>query len=747
MTMFSTYSVGNMYQSLLIIIYGPDPKRLKAVANASSVNRDGTTAVSTTGYIWGSNENGYIVTTPLYALEPFLASNGASGPSVSEGMYGVHVTKEASVFLPGVGLRCYLNANEAHCAQYLGYIEIPGIMNTLNRLVRLQSIAHWHLGREEDSKGLKPTVGAKLAVLWVPRKATNNELWEMCADMQWINPNNVISARELNPGQEIYGVGHPFGAHIGMKFNNFFIRGVISAILDDILDFHKSKFERTITRDGVNESSLNITEDPRKFPSKHKKQGIVVLADMRCPPGMEGAPIMTIKEYSKTESRHMGTDTTEQSLGTNHLVGFLLSPYRCGTLAADFTIIVSAENILGLLMEKLQIWKLIQSSPVPKFGMNIESNTLQHLYSKFSSIRSLHCGCDTFDAIVAVEVGDRSWASGVLVTPSGYVLTNAHAFGKFSSINSNTNSVLRHSKVRIGVQHRSNFSITQEGHTLPQKMLYTEKKAALSDNRVFMWYTAHIVHFFMHPIDLAVLKVQDCDVSNLTPSVERYGYQMPDLEFPYVSFRYGSGPTVGSRIYACGYPLWKPGSNPDTVNYPVLTCGNISKIIVDDHGDPAALLSTAKVYSGASGGALLDAETGDILGIITSNTRLKRLNITKSSILNPGKEVNGTFTADDYNYYPNVNYALPSTILSPVIDILSKSNKPHNFAHLSQELKRIELFFQKQGGPNSIWLQLQDLQKDSLLCNKSESVRATPPKLDQFLRSLEENGYKIFSKL
>lgn len=70
--------------------------------------------------------------------------------------------------------------------------------------------------------------------------------------------------------------------------------------------------------------------------------------------------------------------------------------------------------------------------------------------------------------------------------------------------------------------------------------------------------------------------------------------------------------------------------------------------VVSYPNEPAMLLTSASVRSGASGGALISAATGKLLGLVTSNTR----------------HMLGSM-------YPKLNFVLPSNHLRPIVNELA----------------------------------------------------------------------------
>eukprot|EP00057_Strongylocentrotus_purpuratus_P003081 XP_003725875.1 PREDICTED: peroxisomal leader peptide-processing protease [Strongylocentrotus purpuratus] len=115
------------------------------------------------------------------------------------------------------------------------------------------------------------------------------------------------------------------------------------------------------------------------------------------------------------------------------------------------------------------------------------------------------------------------------------------------------------------------------------------------------WMKASVLHTnpVTSPIDLAILKVE--------------GHQD---NASLVSIGMDTDYQEGSRVYAVGFPLFDPSQS----STPSVTSGVVSKVIRINQ-KPIMTQSTCAINAGASGGALLCAETGNLVGIIASNSR------------------------------------------------------------------------------------------------------------------------------
>ncbi|XP_041466736.1 peroxisomal leader peptide-processing protease-like isoform X2 [Lytechinus variegatus] len=115
------------------------------------------------------------------------------------------------------------------------------------------------------------------------------------------------------------------------------------------------------------------------------------------------------------------------------------------------------------------------------------------------------------------------------------------------------------------------------------------------------WMKASVLHTnpATSPIDLAIVQVKgQLDTASS------------------VRIRMGSTYQEGSQVYAVGFPLFDPSLS----STPSVTTGVVSKVITINQ-QPIMIQSSCAVHAGASGGALLCAKTGNLVGIIASNSR------------------------------------------------------------------------------------------------------------------------------
>lgn len=78
------------------------------------------------------------------------------------------------------------------------------------------------------------------------------------------------------------------------------------------------------------------------------------------------------------------------------------------------------------------------------------------------------------------------------------------------------------------------------------------------------------------------------------------------------------------------------------------------------------LLTTAAVHSGASGGACLNAVTGELLGLVTSNAKHTQ-RLPPGSAAGRGGSSSGSGGGAQVWVLPHLNFAIPAAQLAPVV--------------------------------------------------------------------------------
>ncbi|XP_065815585.1 peroxisomal leader peptide-processing protease [Labrus bergylta] len=132
---------------------------------------------------------------------------------------------------------------------------------------------------------------------------------------------------------------------------------------------------------------------------------------------------------------------------------------------------------------------------------------------------------------------------------------------------------------------------------------------------------------------------------------------------------------------------FSPGESVVVVGYgglgrrsgPSLTCGILSKaIILNDQ--PVMLQTTCAVQAGASGGAVVHRYTGELLGIVSSNTKDMASKVT----------------------YPHLNFIIPVTVFQRLLQQFRHTRDVNVFRALDEAEKEVRRVWRLQGAPSKL---------------------------------------------
>ncbi|CAO3571267.1 unnamed protein product [Mortierella alpina] len=182
-------------------------------------------------------------------------------------------------------------------------------------------------------------------------------------------------------------------------------------------------------------------------------------------------------------------------------------------------------------------------------------------------------------AVVMVQVG-QTWASGVVISKNGHILTNAHVFTSFLDNISNRTWP----NLRSGVSLRVRIDSPQQQQWVDECELIFVAESC--------W-------------DVALIKIPETCVLN--------GF-LPFLPLRTKGDISRTKPVVrGTPLFAIGHGIFGPSSGI----LPLITSGICSKVVTYND-QPAMLLSSVPVHRGNSGGVLVNTE-GHFVGLVTGN--------------------------------------------------------------------------------------------------------------------------------
>ncbi|CAJ1067342.1 peroxisomal leader peptide-processing protease [Xyrichtys novacula] len=156
------------------------------------------------------------------------------------------------------------------------------------------------------------------------------------------------------------------------------------------------------------------------------------------------------------------------------------------------------------------------------------------------------------------------------------------------------------------------------------------------------------------PYDLALVQMRDCVIKSVAP-------QMAQRFHP------------GESVVVVGYGGLGRKSGPS------LTSGVLSKaILLNDQ--PVMLQTTCAVQAGTSGGAVVRKHSGELLGIVSSNTRDMASKVT----------------------YPHLNFSIPVTVFQRLIEDFHQTGEVNAFRVLDTADKEVRRVWRLQGAPSKL---------------------------------------------
>uniref|UniRef100_UPI0037E77916 peroxisomal leader peptide-processing protease n=1 Tax=Semicossyphus pulcher TaxID=241346 RepID=UPI0037E77916 len=156
------------------------------------------------------------------------------------------------------------------------------------------------------------------------------------------------------------------------------------------------------------------------------------------------------------------------------------------------------------------------------------------------------------------------------------------------------------------------------------------------------------------PFDLALVQMRDALKQALVPEMAQ-------------SFN------PGESVVVVGYGGLGRRSGPS------LTCGVLSKVL-NLNGQPIMLQTTCAVQAGASGGAVVRRHSGELLGIVSSNTRDLASKVS----------------------YPHLNFSIPVTVFQRLLQHFHQTKDVNVFKVLDASETEVRRVWRLQGAPSKL---------------------------------------------
>eukprot|EP00475_Leptophrys_vorax_P002703 TRINITY_DN11515_c0_g1_i1.p1 TRINITY_DN11515_c0_g1~~TRINITY_DN11515_c0_g1_i1.p1 ORF type:complete len:566 (-),score=101.02 TRINITY_DN11515_c0_g1_i1:33-1730(-) len=390
-------------------------------------------------------------------------------------------------------------------------------------------------------------------------------LLSVAAEFRANIPRDYYQFGHAEQGSNVMTVSSPFGCACPPSLGNLLTHGVVS------LRVPVSAFNF-----GSNSSSSSTRSD-------------VIIVDTKVFPGIEGSPIF------------MFSPAVDQYL----LVGIIVSTF-------------SSKHIPSL--------SVVMGSRYFKSWLESVEKAIHH--HKSSSIvqrpivvpRKQPFLEAAMSKLVSIEVAG-TWASGILISSRGIVLTNSHVVQPFIK----TGNPIR---VRL----------------LPRNF---QRKSMASG--AALWRFADVIFSSNGCWDVAFLQIKTQHSEETFVHWNTFYENTNEVQLE-VDL------TLGDEVFVVGYGLF----NPRSVSEPWISRGVLSKRVIHRERT-VALISSAAVHRGASGGMLINAVSGRLIGLVSCNLRIS-LNDPDNQ-KQTQEDDHPTTSTDSMRLFPHINLSVPISIV------------------------------------------------------------------------------------
>ncbi|KNA05024.1 hypothetical protein SOVF_194200 [Spinacia oleracea] len=663
--------------SAMVRINGPDPKGLKMRNHAFHQYHSGKTTLSASGLLLPHNlvssENhakGAVIVTVASIVEPFLSQNSKlintqGNPELIPGAR-IDVMVEVNVGMEKNQEAFADDHPKWFGAEVLRLVDVPAASSAIQSLIEASSgsLEHsWEIGwslaaRRDSSQKFKGSVQAQEKsdtsysieglrdVDLMAKVATRIAFLQVPSLLDKERPEIKMSNSNKR-GDFLVSVGSPFGALSPLHFFN----------------------------------SISVGSVSNCYPSTSVDCSLL-MADIRCLPGMEGSPIF----------------------GQNGcLVGILNRPLRQAG-GAEIQVIIPWKAIEGACnglfqwvserAERIQFAEDFCSTRTSTLNcVNCRSslNLIEKHPASFSSVPLTveHA----MPSVCLITLNNGVWASGVLLNEQGLILTNAHLlepwrFGR-TPIHSGFDETrikntfflledsmpLRHAGEKKNTVVQSNslhpLNYQHKNHGLnPNHQVHSEISVRIDLMNSWLWCNAKVVYISKGPLDISLLQLES--VPNQLRPIH--------VDLPC--------PSPGSKAFVIGHGLLGPRCDL----LPTISSGVVAKVVKAKkplldlsalQGSPAEeipvmLETTAAVHPGGSGGAVVNS-SGRMIALVTSNA----------------KHGGGTVI-------PHMNFSIPSAALEPVFIFAKDMENPSLLEQLDRANKDL----------TSVWAMMPSISPD-----------------------------------
>ncbi|CAE5958715.1 unnamed protein product [Arabidopsis arenosa] len=670
--------------AVLVKVEGPDPKGLKMRKHAFHQYHSGNATLSASGILFPRNiltgeavakvlfeagQDMALVLTVASVVEPFLTLGHRTSSSISQDPVKLIPGARIEIMVEGQ-LKSGKEAPFWVPAQLLSLVDVPVSSAALQSLIEASSGSKdsgWDVGWSlvSAANGSQPSTKIEhyskplmqldepLNANFMSKSATRMAL--LGVPLSLLGQPNMNFASSSSKGDTLVALGSPFGILSPVNFFNSVSTGSIANC----------------------------------YPSGSLKKSLMI-ADVRCLPGMEGAPV-----FDKN----------------GHLIGILIRPLRQKNSGVEIQLVVPW-GAITTACRHLLLEEPSEAGKASQWGseaLNVKSDT---------SIPAQVAIEKAMESVCLITVNDGVWASGIILNEHGLILTNAHLLEPWRYGKGGVYGEGNDAGLKPYVLGADEFSSTggkvweQKSQTLPRKApanLYSSVgenireykhnflQTGHRDIRVrlchldsWTWCTANVVYICKEQLDIALLQLEYVP-GKLQPIAANF-----------------FSPPLGTTAHVVGHGLFGPrcGLSPSICSGVVakvvhakrrLNTQSISQEVAEF---PAMLETTAAVHPGGSGGAVLNS-SGHMIGLVTSNAR------------------HGAGTV-----IPHLNFSIPCAVLAPIF----------KFAEDMQNIEILQTLDQPSEELSSIWALTPSLSP------KTEQSLPNLPKLLKDDNNKEKKG-------
>ncbi|BDA40720.1 probable peroxisomal leader peptide-processing protease [Coccomyxa sp. Obi] len=385
-------------------------------------------------------------------------------------------------------------------------------------------------------------------------------------------------------------MGSPFGALSHMHFRNHVATGVIA----------------------------NVVQGQDGIPA-------LLLGDMNILPGMEGGPVI---DGNGLFIGMLGIPLCSHSFKAEGVSSRHSLPLHEGEgRSPPWGVAAAGPAISGMPTSTISPSAISPSlSGVPCHSIDPHSDREQPCGAAVRDLQ--HAVASAQHGVVAISASNGSWASGVVVSAhNGYILTNAHLLVERTGKGRQSSRERIFAETAQMVLPRVNVQIWPKD---------TSSKRGIEGLRRPVWATAAVIYVFQGALDVAVVQVESSARMHLQQLALREAGGTPTT---------AAGEPVAVVAFPCFSPHFSLGQ--------LATAGVISKVVCPSlegeqgEKDAAMLMTSAAIYPGASGGAVIGLD-GCMIGLVTSNARDSTANRS----------------------LPKLNFSIPATALQPLWHLL-----------------------------------------------------------------------------